>query len=161
MLPSIWVSIIETVFLFYTSTSQMEWSLSWRGHLQVCYTNWPQCNVLSWEQIDKVWKNEHSKQENDPQCRLEARGHLMTKKWSSISSQMDFGIRKYMVRGCQKLNFFWFWCTGTSQRTRIKFWPFYLVKRPKWAVFSSLWWTFYLTIFFVLHFFWHILSSIM
>ena len=75
-----------------------------------------------------------------PHCRLEARGHLMTKKWSSISSQMDFGIRKYMVRGYQKWKIFWFWRTGTSQRTRIKFWPFYLVKRPKLAVFSFLWW---------------------
>ena len=61
--------------------------------------------------------------------------------------QTDFGIRKYMVRGYQKWKKIWFWGTGTPQRTRLKFWPFYLVKRPKLAVFSSLWWTFYLTIF--------------
>ena len=74
-----------------------------------------------------------------------APGHLMTKKWSSISSQTGIGLWKYMVRGCQKWKKKLNWTPGTFQYLRLKFWPFFIVKWPKLAIFNSMKRTFYAT----------------
>ena len=69
----------------------------------------------------------------------------MTKKWSSISSQTGIGLWKYMVRGCQKWKKKLNWTPGTFQYLRLKFWPFYIVKWPKLAIFNSMKRTLYAT----------------